>query len=218
MEGKFVTYYRVSTQKQGKSGLGLDAQRKAIEDYLNGGNHAVLEEFVEVESGKGSNALARRPVLKEAIGYAKKHKAKLLIAKLDRLARNVHFISSLMESKIDFVIADMPEANALTIHLLSAVAEYERELISKRTKEALAAAKRRGVKLGNPKLKTDNSKRKEQAQAFAIKLKPTIQAYREQGMSQRKIVEELNNVGIAAPRGGEWGLIQVQRVISRLGI
>jgi len=218
MEGKFVTYYRVSTQKQGKSGLGLEAQRKAIEDYLNGGNFEVLEEFVEVETGKGSNALARRPVLKEAIGYAKKHKAKLLIAKLDRLARNVHFISSLMESKVDFVVADMPDANALTIHLIAAVAEYERELISKRTKEALAVAKRRGVKLGNPKLRTDNRKRKDQAQAFAKKLKPTIEAYREQGMSQRKIVDELNSVGIGAPRGGEWSLIQVQRVINRLGV
>ena len=218
MEGKFVTYYRVSTQKQGKSGLGLEAQRKAIEEYLNGGNFEVLEEFVEVETGKGSNALARRPVLKEAIEYAKKHKAKLLIAKLDRLARNVHFISSLMESKVDFVVADMPDANALTIHLIAAVAEYERELISKRTKEALAVAKSRGVKLGNPKLKVDNSKRKEQAQAFADKLKPTMQAYREQGMSQRKIVEELNSVGIGAPRGGEWSLMQVQRVFKRLNV
>jgi DNA invertase Pin-like site-specific DNA recombinase len=218
MEGEFVTYYRVSTQRQGKSGLGLEAQKKAIEDYLNGGNHQVIEEFVEVESGKGSNALDRRPILKEAIQYAKKHKAKLLIAKLDRLARNVHFISSLMESKVDFVIADMPEANALTIHLLSAVAEYERELISKRTKEALAAAKRRGTKLGNPNLKADNRKRKKQAQDFAKKLKPTLKAYRVQGMSQRAIVDELNSVGITAPRGGEWRLVQVQRVMTRLGI
>ncbi len=218
MEGKFVTYCRVSTQKQGKSGLGLEAQRKAIEDYLNGGNHKVLKGFTEIETAKGGNALDRRPVLKEAIEYAKKHKAKLLIAKLDRLARNVYFISSLMESKVDFVVADMPDANALTIHLIAAVAEYERELISKRTKEALAVAKRRGVKLGNPKLKVDNSKRKEQAQAFADKLKPTMQAYREQGMSQRKIVEELNSVGIGAPRGGEWSLMQVQRVFKRLNV
>ena len=123
-----------------------------------------------------------------------------------------------MESKVDFVVADMPDANALTIHLIAAVAEYERELISKRTKEALAVAKSRGVKLGNPKLKVDNSKRKEQAQAFADKLKPTMQAYREQGMSQRKIVEELNSVGIGAPRGGEWSLMQVQRVFKRLNV
>ena len=218
MEGKFVTYYRVSTQRQGKSGLGLDAQKKTIEDYLNGGNHEVLEEFIEVESGKGSNALALRPILREAIECAKKNKAKLLIAKLDRLARNVHFVSSLMESKVDFVVADMPEANALTIHLLSAVAEYERELISKRTTEALAAAKRRGVKLGNPNLKADNKKRKQAARDFAKKLKPTLKAYREQGMSQRAIAEELNNVGITAPRGGEWKLIQVQRVMNRLSL
>ena len=218
MEGKFVTYYRVSTQRQGKSGLGLDAQKKTIEDYLNGGNHEVLEEFIEVESGKGSNALALRPILREAIECAKKNKAKLLIAKLDRLARNVHFVSSLMESKVDFVVADMPEANALTIHLLSAVAEYERELISKRTTEALAAAKRRGVKLGNPNLKADNKKRTKTAQDFAKKRKATLKAYKDQGMSQRAIVEELNNVGITAPRGGEWKLIQVQRVINRLSL
>jgi len=218
MEGKFVTYYRVSTQRQGKSGLGLEAQRKTIEDFLNGGNHEVVEEFIEVESGKGSNALAMRPILKEAIECAKKNKAKLLIAKLDRLARNVHFVSSLMESKVDFVVADMPEANALTIHLLSAVAEYERELISKRTTEALAAAKRRGVKLGNPNLKADNRKRKKAAYDFAKKLKPTLKAYREQGMSQRAIVEQLNSVGITAPRGGEWKLIQVQRVMNRLSL
>ena len=218
MEGKFVTYYRVSTQRQGKSGLGLDAQKKTIEDYLNGGNHEVLEEFIEVESGKGSNALALRPILREAIECAKKNKAKLLIAKLDRLARNVHFVSSLMESKVDFVVADMPEANALTIHLLSAVAEYERELISKRTTEALAAAKRRGVKLGNPNLKADNKKRTKTAQDFAKKLKPTLKAYKDQGMSQRAIVEELNSVGITAPRGGEWKLIQVQRVMNRLSL
>jgi len=218
MESKFVIYYRVSTQRQGNSGLGLEAQKRAIEEYLNGGDHKVLKEFTEIETGKGSNALDRRPVLKEAISYAKKQGAKLLIAKLDRLSRNVYFISSLMESKIDFVIADMPEANTLTIHLLSAVAEYERELISKRTKEALAAAKKRGVKLGNPKLKADNTKRKQRAQEFAEGLRATLEAYKAIGMSQRSICDELNHVGITAVRGGEWSLMQVQRVVVRLGL
>ncbi len=218
MEGKFVTYYRVSTQRQGKLGLGLDAQKQAIEDYLNGGNHKILKEFTEIETGKGGNALDRRPVLKEAIEYAKKHNAKLLIAKLDRLARNVHFISSLMESNVDFEIADMPEANALTIHLLSAVAEYERELISKRTKEALLVAKRRGIKLGNPNLKADNKKRKQQAQKFAENLRATLEGYKASGLSQRAMCNELNQVGISTARGGKWSLMQVQRVMNRLGM
>jgi len=199
-------------------GLGLDAQKQAIEDYLNGGNHKVLKEFTEIETGKGGNALDRRPVLKEAIEYAKKHNAKLLIAKLDRLARNVHFISSLMESNVDFEIADMPEADALTIHLLSAVAEYERELISKRTKEALLAAKRRGIKLGNPNLKAGNKKRKQQAQKFAENLRATLEGYKSSGLSQRAMYNELNQVGIPTARGGEWSLMQIQRVMNRLGM
>lgn len=218
MNGVFVTYCRVSTQRQGKSGLGLDAQRKAIKEYLNGGEHDVLKEFTEVETGKGSNALDKRPVLREAIAYAKKYKAKLLIAKLDRLARNVHFISSLMESKVDFVIADMPEANALTIHLLSAVAEYERELISKRTKDALAAAKDRGVKLGNPNLKSDNTLRRAQATEFAESLRATLEGYKANGLSQRVICNELDSIGITTPRGGQWSQVQLQRVMTRLGI
>ncbi len=218
MDGQFVAYYRVSTQRQGKSGLGLAAQKKAVSDYLNGGNHEVLAEYTEVESGKGSNALDKRPVLREAINCAKKYKAKLLIAKLDRLARNVHFVSSLMESKVDFIIADMPEANALTIHLLSAVAEYERELISKRTKEALAAAKERGVKLGNPRLMPDNAKRSEKAQRFAESLRATLEGYKANGMSQRGICNELDSIGITTTRGGTWSQVQLQRVMSRLNI
>ena len=157
MNGKFVTYYRVSTDKQGKSKLGLEAQQATILQYLNGGNHEVLGEFIEVETGKGSNALSKRPELSKAIALCKKTKARLLISKLDRLSRNVHFISSLMESKVNFICADMPEANQLTINVLASVAQYERELISKRTKDALQALKARGVKLGNPNLHIDTS-------------------------------------------------------------
>ena len=146
-----------------------------------------MMDVIGIESGKGSNALSSSPTIRGAIECAKKNKAKLLIAKLDRLARNVHFVSSLMESKVDFVVADMPEANALTIHLLSAVAEYERELISKRTTEALAAAKRRGVKLGNPNLKADNKMRKQTARDFAKKLKSTLKSYRQQGLPPSSI-------------------------------
>src|SRR6185437_13573983 len=144
-----ITDYRVSTERQGRSGLGLDAQRTAVLDYLNGGGWKLLGEFTEVETGKGRNALARRPQLRAALEACRKQKATLLIAKLDRLARNVHFVSGLMESGVEFVAVDMPMANRLTVHILAAVAEHEREMISQRTKAALAAARIRGVRLGN---------------------------------------------------------------------
>src|SRR6185369_9410255 len=145
---KFIAYYRVSTERQGKSGLGLDAQRTAVLDYLNGGGWKLLGEFTEVETSKGRNALACRPQLRAALEACRKQKATLLIAKLDRLARNVHFISGLMESGVEFVAVDMPQANRFVVHILAAVAEQEAEAISKRTKAALAAARARGTKLG----------------------------------------------------------------------
>lgn len=219
MDGKFVAYYRVSTQRQGNSGLGLEAQKKAIEDYLNGGKWEVLQEFTEVETGKGSNALEKRPVLKEAIAFTKQSKAKLIIAKLDRLARNVHFVSALMESKVPFVCADMPEANELTLHIMAAMAQYESKRISERTKEALAAAKRRGQKLGKVEnLKKGGAERAAKASEFASNLKGTLEAYRAQGMSQRAMVEELNRAGTRTYNGKEWKLITLQRVLKRLGM
>ena len=214
--GKYVAYYRVSTQRQGKSGLGLDAQQKAVLDFLNGGNWELIGEFTEVETGKGSNALAKRPQLREALAQCRKTGATLLVAKLDRLARNVAFISALMESKVEFTACDFPTANRLTVHIIAAVAEHEREMISKRTREALAVAKARGNKLGNPNLKSDNAKREAQAREFAENLRPTLEAFKGQGISQRKIVEELNRLGVKAPRGGEWSLMQLQRVIKKL--
>src|SRR5712691_6826905 len=144
--GKFIAYLRVSTDKQGHSGLGIEAQRKAVSDYLDGGNWQLLAEHVEIESGKRSD----RPQLTAALAHAKATGAMIVIAKLDRLARNVAFISNLMESGVEFVAVDMPMANRLTVHVLAAVAEHEREAISARTKAALAAAKARGQKLGNP--------------------------------------------------------------------
>jgi DNA invertase Pin-like site-specific DNA recombinase len=216
MKGRFVAYYRVSTAKQGRSGLGLDAQRESVMAYLDGGRWELLKEFTEVETGKGSNALERRPVLREAMDFAKKHKATLLIAKLDRLSRNLHFITSLMESKVKFVAADMPDANELTIHIMAALAQYERKMISERTKAALARAKANGRRLGNPNLMPDNERRRQEARAFAERLRPTLEALRSQGMSQRTIVAELNNLGVQAPRGGAWSLIQLQRVLGRL--
>lgn len=144
--GKFVAYFRVSTDRQGKSGLGLEAQRQAVTDYLNGGRWAFVGEFTEIESGKRND----RPQLAAALAACKKLKAKLVIAKLDRLGRNLAFIATLMESGVEFVAVDNPHANKLTVHILAAVAQHEREMISERTKAALAAAKRRGKRLGNP--------------------------------------------------------------------
>ena len=149
MRGKFISYLRVSTDKQGERGYGLDAQRKAVADYLNGGNWQLVEEFVEIESGKRND----RPQLAAALAACKRHKARLVIAKLDRLARNVAFIANLMDGKVDFVCCDMPQATRLTIRVLAAVAEHEREMISERTRNGLAAAKAHGVKLGGPKLR-----------------------------------------------------------------
>jgi DNA invertase Pin-like site-specific DNA recombinase len=142
--GKFVVYYRVSTQKRGRSGLGLEAQREAVLNYLNGGNWSTAAEFTEVESGKRSD----RPEFAKALAACRLHRATLVIAKLDRLARKVHFVSNLMESGVEFVAADNPHANKLTIHILVAMAEHEAEMISDRTKKALAAAKKRGTVLG----------------------------------------------------------------------
>src|SRR6266566_9817559 len=144
MSRQFVAYYRVSTDRQGRSGLGLDAQREAVFRHLASHAGKLIGEFCEVESGRRSD----RPQLAAAIAAAKKAKATLIIAKLDRLARNVHFVSGLMESGIDFVAADNPHANRLMVHMLAAFAEHEREQISQRTKAALQAAKARGVRLG----------------------------------------------------------------------
>jgi DNA invertase Pin-like site-specific DNA recombinase len=143
---RFVAYYRVSTDRQGRSGLGLEAQQKAVMDYLNGGAWELVGGFVEVESGNKAD----RPELARAVDACRKHKARLVIAKLDRLSRNLAFVATLMESGVEFVAVDNPHANKLTIHILAAVAEHEREAISERTKAALAAAKARGRRLGTP--------------------------------------------------------------------
>src|SRR6516165_4391847 len=137
--GKFVAYFRVSTDRQGKSGLGLEAQREAVMNFLNGGPWALVGEFTEVESGKRAD----RPQLEKALAACKRQKAKLVIAKLDRLSRNLAFVATLMESGVEFVAVDNPHANKLTVHILAAVAQHEREMISERTKAALAAAKKR---------------------------------------------------------------------------
>lgn len=146
--GKFVSYIRVSTARQGASGLGLEAQQEAVQRFLNGGSWELLGEFKEVETGKGADALAKRPQLRAALDLCRKEGATLIIAKLNRLSRSVHFVSGLMESKVRFVACDMPEANELTIHIMAAFAEHEAKRISQRTKDALAVAKARGAVLG----------------------------------------------------------------------
>lgn len=216
---KFVAYIRVSTQQQGRSGLGLEAQQSAVRAYLSGIAGELTEEFVEVETGKGSNALERRPQLRAALAVCKKHGATLLIAKLDRLARNVHFVSGLIESGVEFVAADMPQANKVMIQMHAVMAEWERDQISARTKAALAAAKARGVRLGSAgprNLRALNEVRQKAANAFAGNLSGLVEGFRLRGLSQREMTAELNSLGIPARRGGAWGLNQVQLMLKRI--
>lgn len=217
--GKFVAYYRVSTQKQGQSGLGLEAQQASVASYLNGGAWELVAEFVEIETGKGANALEKRPKLSAALETCRKQGATLIIAKLDRLARNVHFVSGLLETGCDFVAADMPQANKVMIQMHAVMSEWERDQISIRTKAALAAAKARGVKLGiagKDNLKQNIEERKSAADLFALTLSGVIQSFKASGLSQRAIVAQLNQVGIRTAKGGEWSLIQLQRVMHRV--
>lgn len=219
--GKFIAYHRVSTQKQGLSGLGLEAQKQTVLTYLNGGNWELVQEFVEVETGKGADALDRRPQLKAAIEACKKQKATLIIAKLDRLARNVHFVSGLIESGVDFVCADMPQANKVMLQMYSVMAEWERDQISARTKAALQAAKARGVVLGASgaaNLKPNIEARQKAANKFAAKLKGIIEGMKARGLTQRAMCEELNGVGVKTAKGGEWSLIQLQRIMRRVAV
>lgn len=218
-QGKFVAYYRVSTAKQGASGLGLAAQQDAVSRYLNGQEWELVGEFTEIETGKGANALARRPQLRAALDACKKTGARLLIAKLDRLARNTHFVTGLLESKVEFVAVDMPLAEKVMIQMHAVMSEWERDQISKRTKEALAAAKARGVKLGTTgpaNLKQNIAERQEAADAFAHRLSGIIAGFRAAGRTQRAMVAELNSLGIKTQKGGEWHLGQLSRLLGRL--
>ena len=219
---EYVVYYRVSTQKQGKSGLGLAAQKEAVNNFINTiPNAKNLKEFVEVESGKN----AERPELGTAIEYAKQNHATLLVAKLDRLSRDLHFITTLEKSGVDFVCADMPDANRLTIHLIASIAQHERELISQRTKAALHQAKKRGVKLGasNPKIyealksarKVGNKKSKFQAKEFAIKMKVIIEPLLKANMSKTDIVNHLNACGVRTQYDCKWDRKQLYRVMQK---
>lgn len=216
----YIAYYRVSTVGQGKSGLGLDAQRTAVRDYINGNGESTLAEYTEIESGGRDD----RPELAKALAQCRLHGATLVIAKLDRLARNVAFIAALMDSGVEFVAADFPQANRLTIHILAAVAEYEREAISQRTKAALAAAKARGVKLGTDNL-TDAIRAKgrvasalataKRARERAELVLPTIRELQVGGASLAKVAAALNARGVPSPRGGKWHASSVRNAIRQ---
>jgi DNA invertase Pin-like site-specific DNA recombinase len=208
-----VAYYRVSTQQQGQSGLGLEAQQQAVRRFLDGGKWELVAEFTEVESGRRT----ARPELEKALAAAKARKATLVIAKLDRLARNVHFVSGLLESGVRFVCCDLPAADRTMLQMLAVFSEHEARMISERTKAALAAAKARGVKLGNPKIRELNRDPARKAREFADRMRGTLNAMRAAGLSQRAMVAELNKMGVTTPRGGTWGLAQLQRVLNRLG-
>jgi DNA invertase Pin-like site-specific DNA recombinase len=220
---KFISYRRVSTSEQGRSGLGLEAQAAAIEQFVASRGGQVLQDFVEVETGKGSNALERRPKLREAIAEAKRRRATLVVSKLDRLSRNVHFISGVMESKVNFVAAETPTADPFMLHIYAAVAQHERAHIAGRISAALQAKKRAALAdgklnpLGNAaSLQPHNEERKKTAQAFAERLSTTLQAYQAASMPQRAMVKELNRQGIKTARGAAWSLMQLQRVLARL--
>jgi DNA invertase Pin-like site-specific DNA recombinase len=220
---RFVTYFRVSTQKQGASGLGLEAQRKAVADYLAGHKGEVIAEFQEIESGKIND----RPQLLGALQRCRQTRATLLVAKLDRLSRSAAFLLNLRDSGVKFVCADMPDANELTIGVLASVAQHEREAISARTKAALAAAKARGVKLGNPRLPSGNTKTAAiarrglsvKADAFAYDLRDVIDAAKAEGkFTLQQIADHLIALSCSTPRGHTWTPSAVRRLLLRLRV
>lgn len=228
-QGKFVSYLRVSTDKQGRSGLGIEAQREAVTSYLNGGRWTLVAEYVETESGRKSD----RPKLAAALSHAKAIGAKLVFAKLDRLTRNVDLLRSLVASDVDLVFCDLPNVppgpmGKFLLTQMASVAELEAGLIGERTKKALAAAKARGVKLGNPNgaralrgKQTGNAEAvariKENAVQRAADLRGIVDDIQRSGITTvRGIADELNTRDIRAPRGDTWHPTAVARLLARL--
>lgn len=221
---KIVSYLRVSTQKQGHSGLGLAAQQKSIDAFVAQRHGRVLESFTEVESGKDNT----RPQLARAVHLAKVTGATLVIAKLDRLSRNAAFLLTLRDSGVKFVAADMPDANELTVGIMALVAQQEREAISRRTREALQVAKARGQQLGNPngaaalrRARKGNAASlaaiQSNADRHALNLKPVLDALADEGVtSLGRVADALNERGMLTPRGGRWHKASVRNLISRL--
>ncbi|WP_441256756.1 recombinase family protein [Bradyrhizobium sp. 482_C4_N1_1] len=216
-----ITYIRVSTSGQGRSGLGIEAQRQALAHFATAEGFQVAREFVEVETGKGADALDRRPQLKAALAAARKLRCHVGVAKLDRLSRDVHFISGLMAHKVPFLVAELgPDVDPFVLHLFAALAEKERALISTRTRQALTAAKARGVTLGNPKLHAARRSAveavKAEANKYAANVLPIIREAQKAGAtSLRAIADALNARGIATPRGGQWHATSVKNLLER---
>ena len=216
MTGKFVAYYRVSTTKQGINGLGMDAQKESVSRYLNGGDWKLLGEFAEVESGKRND----RQELAKAIALCRKEQAVLVIAKLDRLARNAAFLLNLRDSGVDFVATDMPSADKFTVGIMALVAEKERDMISQRTRDGLAAARRRGTKLGNPRpalaVKSAVKANVERADAYAGSLLPIIEEIKRAHVSSlRGIAFCLNARGFKTPTGRAFAAQSVKNIVDR---
>ena len=216
-----VTYIRVSTSSQGRSGLGIEAQRQVLSQFVKAEGFEVVREFVEVETGKGADALDRRPQLKAALAAAKKLRCQVGVAKLDRLSRDVHFISGLMAHKVPFVVAELgSDVDPFVLHLFAALAEKERSLISTQTRQALSAAKARGVTLGNPRLHEARRNAveavKAEADRYAANVLPIIREAQKAGASTlRQIAEALNARGIPTARGGHWYAQSVANVLER---
>lgn len=213
-----IAYYRVSTTKQGQSGLGLEAQRASVESYAQAQRLKIVGEYQELETGTGKR---QRPKLAAAIREAKEKHALLLIGKLDRLARSVAFISNLMETGVNFVAVNMPDANRLTVHIMAALAEHEARLISVRTRDALRASRARGKRLGTPTNLTDEGRRRSREKQHSEALEayrqvaPYIVTLREAGQSMRSIAGILNSQGHVTRQGKQWSVSQVQNVLKK---
>lgn len=217
-DGRFVAYYRVSTAQQGRSGLGLDAQRNAVREFLNGGSWTLSGEFTEIESGKNND----RPQLALAMNQARLIGATLVIAKLDRLSRDAHFLLGLSKAGVDFVAADMPNANRLTVGIMAVVADEERRMISTRTRAALAAAKARGTKLGGYRggpvvdAKLGGAAVRVAADSFASRVAPTITQLRHEGLSLAAVANKLTSMDVRTARGGAWTSQAVKNALERI--
>jgi DNA invertase Pin-like site-specific DNA recombinase len=216
-----IAYVRVSTATQSRSGLGIEAQREALARFAQAEGFELSRVFVEVETGKGSDALERRPQLAAALAEARRKRCPVAVAKLDRLSRDVHFISGLMAHRVPFLVAELgPEVDPFILHLFAALAEKERAMIGARTKAALAAAKARGVKLGGPKLAQARKMALETigaaADSHAANVLPIIREIRKAGATTlREIAEALNARGVQTARGGHWYAMTVRNVLAR---
>ena len=221
IERRVIAYYRVSTQGQGKSGLGIEAQRAAVHRFAEAEGFEIVAEHTEIETGKGCDALDRRPVLAAALAEARKIKGAVIVAKLDRLSRDVAFVAGLMAQRVPFVVAELgADADPFMLHLFAALAEKERAMISARTKAALAVAKERGTVLGNPRIAEARVKAEQSrvagADDYAMTLAPVIRDLQHKGLTLRGIARELASRKIDTRRGGAWSPVQVADLIKRL--